>query len=237
MGMFDYVDAQWTCPVGEHGDVLTLAGCLSRLGLELKIVRRTDGSTRTMRRRTTSKRRSLRYAVHAGWVTSMNDGQRHFITASRVAELYGLERGEWFEWDEESRLGCVDSDFIHLWPQSSGDYPKVTPGGVDGNLQDSGRIMPALQQESILFVGGPCDGQASAVREDNYSSMVEVHESVGMVPVRADAIQQSYRTHLYHLTPYASGRDYPLYVYVHESLSRNDVFVHLLNGYRRPKFE
>lgn len=99
--------------------------------------------------------------------------------------------------------------------------------------------MPALQQRSILFVGGPYDGEMSALREDNYASMVEVHESLGMVPVSMDAIRQNehLKTHLYHLTPYASGRYYPLYVYRHESLSRDDVLVHLLNGYRRPKFE
>ena len=62
----------------------------------------------------------LRYAVHAGWVTSPNGGRRHFIPASRVAELYGLKRGEWF--DSEAWMGTKRSSFIHLYPRDDGDY-------------------------------------------------------------------------------------------------------------------
>lgn len=70
--------------------------------------------------------RKLKYAVHGGWITSLQDGERHFIPASIVAELYCLKRGEWFEWDYESRMGCDESDFVHLTPQSSGNYFAMT---------------------------------------------------------------------------------------------------------------
>jgi hypothetical protein len=38
-----------------------------------------------------------RYCVHGGYVTSRHDGDRHYVSASAIANLYGLRRQEWNE--------------------------------------------------------------------------------------------------------------------------------------------
>lgn len=35
-----------------------------------------------------------KYILVPGWITSQTDGDRHFIGASRLAELYGVPMGE-----------------------------------------------------------------------------------------------------------------------------------------------
>lgn len=64
-----------------------------------------------------------KYALHAGYVYSINDNDRHWISARRLAELYRLRRGEWFSWPTGERLiGLRIEDYIHLYPRNDGDY-------------------------------------------------------------------------------------------------------------------
>lgn len=69
-----------------------------------------------------------KYAVHAGHVISMRDGDRHFITADQVARCYGLKRHEWVRWPEVA-FTLVPDGYIHLWPDGTGKY--ILPKGKD----------------------------------------------------------------------------------------------------------
>lgn len=62
--------------------------------------------------------------VHSGWVTSRNDGQRHWVPAARAANLYGLPLSA-------VRLVSSDRDLLgyvlrpedrHYYPDSTGRY-------------------------------------------------------------------------------------------------------------------
>ncbi len=68
------------------------------------------------------------YAVHAGHVRSRTDGDRHFVSAQRLARLYELRPGEWFAWTETSAQGRIWEDYRHLFPDFYGRYgrPEVS---------------------------------------------------------------------------------------------------------------
>lgn len=64
-----------------------------------------------------------RYAVHGGFVTSINDGDEHYIGPMRVVQLYKLKPGEYCVWQEAAlNLGRVWEDYIHLYPRTDGNY-------------------------------------------------------------------------------------------------------------------
>lgn len=60
-----------------------------------------------------------RYVLHPGWVTSRNDGDRHYITAIRLAELYGVHPAC-------CRVSSPDAKDkegeVHLYPRYDGNY-------------------------------------------------------------------------------------------------------------------
>ena len=53
-------------------------------------------------------------------VMSKTDGQIHFVSTSRLAELYGLKRGEWISCYSDQP--CQDRSAIHLKPRYDGAY-------------------------------------------------------------------------------------------------------------------
>lgn len=62
----------------------------------------------------------MRYVLHPGYVTSKNDGDRHFIGGPRLARLYGVDIrqcvfGDTPEYREQ------EGD-VHLIPRISGNY-------------------------------------------------------------------------------------------------------------------
>lgn len=66
-----------------------------------------------------------RYVLHPGYVTSLTDGQRHFIGGPRLAQLYGVDIRD-----------CVFGDVphyreqpgdVHLFPKHSGQYSLPEP--------------------------------------------------------------------------------------------------------------
>jgi hypothetical protein len=76
----------------------------------------------------------IRFLVRPGWVTSRNDGQRHWITAERLMRLYLLRREECIVEGEASRLHIVGRRFdtralIPIVPLYSGDYPAFRRAG------------------------------------------------------------------------------------------------------------
>jgi hypothetical protein len=62
------------------------------------------------------------YVVHAGYVISRSDGDRHWVSAQRVADLYGLNRRRL----PYRILGDMEPLHRHgehcLYPDESGDY-------------------------------------------------------------------------------------------------------------------
>jgi hypothetical protein len=76
------------------------------------------------RKRMTSKKG--RYVLHPGWVTSVNDGDRHYISADKLMSLYGLDwnqrrrsvvYGKW-RW---ASAPALEGD-VHLHPSPDGMY-------------------------------------------------------------------------------------------------------------------
>lgn len=59
-----------------------------------------------------------RFALHPGEVRSPHDGDLHWVSAQRLAELYGLKPAEWRAWGP----GLQWEDYIHLWPRADGHY-------------------------------------------------------------------------------------------------------------------
>lgn len=60
------------------------------------------------------------YVLHPGYVTSRNDGDRHFIDASRLARLYGIPLRDCLRMSQVPArdLGKV----VHLYPRFDGNY-------------------------------------------------------------------------------------------------------------------
>jgi hypothetical protein len=65
-----------------------------------------------------------RFVLHPGYVTSPNDGDRHYIGARQLADLYGVRLSECVVIDPERpriSLGHGDlSAYLHLFPSAEG---------------------------------------------------------------------------------------------------------------------
>lgn len=62
-----------------------------------------------------------KFALHSGYITSINDGDRWKISAQRLVSLYGLLPGEYIIIDferPETFLGIRNENYIHLYPRS-----------------------------------------------------------------------------------------------------------------------
>ncbi len=78
------------------------------------------------------------FVIHPGYVESRNDGQRHFIRASQLRELYRLDRFPkarviiYDHTDERTTLGFTDRpEYVHLYPEGSGKY--TLPANLTSN--------------------------------------------------------------------------------------------------------
>ncbi len=66
-----------------------------------------------------------KYALYPGYVTSSNDGQRHYITAGELARLYGVSYHECVVVDvdrPECFRGHDVSGLTKLFPNRNGTY-------------------------------------------------------------------------------------------------------------------
>jgi len=65
-----------------------------------------------------------KYVLHPGYVISKTDGDEHWISASRLADLYGVGIGECFIDDPNrpQQLRGLPPDVVHLHPRYDGDY-------------------------------------------------------------------------------------------------------------------
>lgn len=65
-----------------------------------------------------------KYVLHPGHVISKNDGQSHFVSAARLADLYGVSLRDCINADAPEYLAVQHSSasFTHLYPRRDGDY-------------------------------------------------------------------------------------------------------------------
>lgn len=72
---------------------------------------------------------SKKYLLCPGYVTSRTDGDRHFIDARRLRELYGVRSEDCEIYNEY--LGMVHGYFhdsmIRLYPRADGNYSLPSP--------------------------------------------------------------------------------------------------------------
>ncbi|MCK9569900.1 hypothetical protein M0R72_13230 [Candidatus Pacearchaeota archaeon] len=67
----------------------------------------------------------MKYAVHPGYVSAF-DGDRHYITAQQLINLYGVNPKDCCVVDisrQETFIGKDITGYIHLYPTANGDYP------------------------------------------------------------------------------------------------------------------
>ena len=64
-----------------------------------------------------------KYICYGGWIKSIYDGDFHFITSRRVAELYKVNYKECIFVDNEDQgRGLSLKDKIELYPSTDGNY-------------------------------------------------------------------------------------------------------------------
>ena len=65
-----------------------------------------------------------KYILHPGYVTSKNDGDRHFISAPELAKLYNVPLEECYAPNTIGRLDAIENwrGLIHLFPRYDGRY-------------------------------------------------------------------------------------------------------------------
>ena len=64
---------------------------------------------------------AIKYLVRPGFVASVNDGDRHWVTGPQLAKLYGLRPGTWRNFNED--LDRTTSLPV-LGVRAQGDYPR-----------------------------------------------------------------------------------------------------------------
>jgi hypothetical protein len=62
------------------------------------------------------------FALHAGYVRSRHDGDRHYIGVGQLIRLYRLRPGEYVIWDHAGQMGRRWDDYKHLFPRDDGNY-------------------------------------------------------------------------------------------------------------------
>jgi hypothetical protein len=83
-----------------------------------------------------------RYVLHPGPVTCAKNGQMHFIGASTLARLYGVEMRDCIVFDPDPHNRTEDySDCIHLHPQYDEDctHTQVVALGERQSTESSNR--------------------------------------------------------------------------------------------------
>ena len=62
------------------------------------------------------------FAIHKGYVTSKNDGDRHYIGFLQLCKCYHLDPKYCIDWNDGGHLNRFEIDYIHLFPRLNGDY-------------------------------------------------------------------------------------------------------------------
>ena len=77
------------------------------------------------------KQPTIKYVLSPGWVRSASDGQSHYISAPRLAQLYGVKLADCIVANEECSFyeqlsGLRHVALVSLGPKSNGDYSLPT---------------------------------------------------------------------------------------------------------------
>jgi hypothetical protein len=67
----------------------------------------------------------MKPCLHPGYIHSRTGGMWHFISASQLAQLYGLNPRDCIIWDEErpeTYSGRNYEDYKHFYPSYKGSY-------------------------------------------------------------------------------------------------------------------
>lgn len=62
----------------------------------------------------------MRYVLHPGYVISKHDRQKHFISCTRLAKLYGVNIRQCIHIDKTGHR--EQEGDVHLWPDYHGNY-------------------------------------------------------------------------------------------------------------------
>lgn len=76
-----------------------------------------------------------KYCLHAGWITSRNDGDIHFITTRQLHNLYNLKTEEYVVCmrchrdipgtsPKAMRCESYNEKYVHLFPRHDGNYDR-----------------------------------------------------------------------------------------------------------------
>ena len=60
----------------------------------------------------------MKYMLHPGEIISENDGEKHFIHAAKLIQLYDLRRGEYIVFNALQAESIDWNAFCHLYPQT-----------------------------------------------------------------------------------------------------------------------
>lgn len=73
-----------------------------------------------------SNKKILKYVVIGGWITSKNDGDRHYINARKLCGLYGVDPMECMLYEEREhqriKVGFLGESLLVLRPRYDGNY-------------------------------------------------------------------------------------------------------------------
>ena len=64
----------------------------------------------------------MKYVLHPGYVISKNDGDRHYISARQLAELYNVNPAECIVVTNDEPFMHCGNDYTHLKPRYDGNY-------------------------------------------------------------------------------------------------------------------
>ena len=65
------------------------------------------------------------FVTHPGKITSVKDGDKHFISHARLVRLYNVPRYNAFKWDGMTIANTNSIYHVHLYPNQFGDYDVV----------------------------------------------------------------------------------------------------------------
>lgn len=67
----------------------------------------------------------MKYVLHPGYVKSISDGDVHYISAQKLAALYGVDFKKCIIYiDSLANKAYPEGDYMHLFPNYNGKYPQ-----------------------------------------------------------------------------------------------------------------
>ena len=130
---------------------------------------------------------TIKYVVCPGYIRSKTDGDRHFITASQLIHLYGVDPTECIVRrhdmsEHEERLFRAPEDAIHLYPRYNGDYTLPTKENAMPERREEEKKQQQRQSSSVLDEVADTVGEVLSGTGDAAGAVLEgVSEIAGAV--------------------------------------------------------